>query len=208
MTEEQDLQLLQRLQAGDRAAETELFQVYGPQIVHKVRYTSGITREDSQDLISEIQMTVLISLREGKFDTNKGISLGSYIYGITRNKIRDYFKMQKKEEVFIAADPLPESATSIEEAFELEQHEIRQMVRNLLSQLKLKYKEVLYLRYFEELSVIQISERIHLPPRRVSERLNYAIKLLQKKCSQEKIFSILRAILIIYLWRPEISIST
>ena len=88
---------------------------------------------------------------------------------------------------------------SAAEEYELERKETQDILRNLLKKLKLKYKEVLYLKYYEELSVNEISERIKLPPRRVSERLHYGVKLLRRECKKENIFSILWGFLLIYI---------
>ena len=84
--------------------------------------------------------------------------------------------------------------------YEIERKETRDIMRDLLKKLKVKYKEVLYLKYYEDLSVAEISARIGLPPRRVSERLNYSVKLLRKECDKANIFSILRGFVLIYVW--------
>jgi RNA polymerase sigma factor (sigma-70 family) len=49
-----------------------------------------------------------------------------------------------------------------------------------LQALEFKYKEALELRYFKELSVPEISAQLGIPPRRVSERIHYALKLLRQ----------------------------
>ncbi len=197
MLETNDRNLVEKIQAGDTDAEVELFQRYGPLISRKVSFDLGARNADLRDVAADVQLALLISLRHGKFDVNRGTSLGSYIYGITINKIRDYFKTQKTRP--LTADPLPECIVSAAEAYDLEKKEIRSRLRILLGKLKMKYKEVLYLRYYEGLSITEISQKIHLPPRRVSERIHYAIKLLRKRCHGQEQFSIfLSVILILY----------
>ena len=190
--------LTDRIKSGDPEAEAELFRQYGARIARKVCYSLGSGNEDWRDVTGDVQMAVLISLRKGRFDINRGVSLGAYIYGITANKIRDYFKTRKKQPFL--PEKLPEGTVSVAEAFDLEKKELRSLLGQLLSSLKLKYKEVLYLRYYEELSVTEISKKLNLPPRRVSERINYALKLVRKKCKTGNIFSILAIILIILIW--------
>ena len=85
------------------------------------------------------------------------------------------------------------------EVFELEKEEIRVILRKLIIKLKPKYQEVLYLRFFKEYSIDEISTTIRLPHRRVSERIHYAIKLLRSQCEKDNLFSILRSILIILI---------
>ena len=189
MIEKQDMALVRGIQSGDEQAERELFFRFRVRIIRQVRASLGADDQNWEDVVSESQMGVLISLRAGKYDQDKGTPLGSYIYGITMNKIRDHFTSEKKQ-LQLKTNPQLQSQVNIGKEFDLERQETQKILRNYIAKLKLKYKEVLYLRYFEELSIDEISERIKLPPRRVSERINYAIKLLQKKCEKEIYFSI------------------
>ena len=195
MMETGDKNLVEKIQAGETEAETKLFQKYGPLIARKVSFDLGAGNADWRDVAADAQLALLISLRDGKFDVNRGTSLGSYVYGITINKIRDYFKTQKTRP--FVKESLPECIVSAIEVFETEKNEVRSQLRNLLGKLKLKYKEVLYLRYYEELSISEISAKIHLPPRRVSERIHYAIKLLRRRCRGKEQFSIFLSFMII-----------
>lgn len=181
--------LAAQILSGNRYAEHELLAGFDPKIIRKVRLSIGMANEDWKDIVSDIHLAVLYSLRNGRFDVQRGSSLGSYIYGITMNKIRDYFKQQEKRKR-IAADSERMEDCSAEENDDLEQKEMSHLLRALLKRLKLKYKEVLYLRYYKEYSIGEISQMIGLPPRRVSERINYAVKLLKKECDRNKLFSI------------------
>lgn len=195
MLDAHDRDLVERIQAGETKAETRLFQKYSPLIARKVSFDLGARNADWRDVAANAQMALLISLRQSKFDVNRGTSLGSYVYGITVNKIRDYFKSQKTRPLI--TDPLPECIVSAAVAYDIEKKEIQSQLRALLGKLKLKYKEVLYLRYYQELSITEISEKIHLPPKRVSERIHYALKLLKKKCQGKEKFSIFLSFIII-----------
>lgn len=196
MTQEQETELVKRIYSGDARAETELFSHFDARIIRKVRFSIGTSNSDWQDLVAEIKIALLENLRDGKFDVDRGVLLGSYVFGITMNKIRDYFKFRKKQEI-ISAIPPDDNELSVDDEPEVERQELRKILRTLLEKLKLKYKEVLYLRYYEELSINEISLKIKLPPRRVSERINYAVKLLQKECKKEKLFSIFPGFFII-----------
>jgi len=54
------------------------------------------------------------------------------------------------------------------------------MIARHLEKLKPKYKEILYLYYYKELSRDEVAKKLEISPRRVSERVNYAQKLLKK----------------------------
>jgi len=178
MIGKEDLELIKKIQSGDKKAEKELFFKFGSKIARQVNYQLGANNEDWKDVAGDIQLAVLIAIREGNFDAEKGISLGSYIYGITSNKIKDYFKLIARKKVW-TIDVSMDSFESSAEEFEFERQEMKKILRNALKKLKFKYKEVLYLRYYKELSVKEISIKLKLPPRRVSERINYALKLLR-----------------------------
>jgi len=197
MLETYDKNLVERIQSGETKAETELFKKYSTQIARMVSHKLGVGNTDWRDLAGDIQMVLLISLRQGKFDMNRGASLGSYIYGITVNIIRDYFKTQKKRPLI--TESLSERLVGVAEAYDIEKKETQLLLYTLINKLKLKYKEVLYLRYYKELSITEISEKINLPPRRVSERINYALKLIRKKCEKEEFFSIFGSVFLIFI---------
>ncbi|MDZ7391614.1 MAG: sigma-70 family RNA polymerase sigma factor [candidate division KSB1 bacterium] len=190
------MDLIEAIQAGSLQAESELLLHFRQRIIHKVRFSLGLSNKDWEDVVSEVQLALLSSLRHGRFDVSKGVPLGSYVYAITMNKIRDYFKQHKKEQTVIA-DPGSENDMVVEEEDSLEHQELKTFLRGGLARLKLKYREVLYLRYFKEYSITQISQEIKLPPRRVSERIHYALKLLREQCKKEDFFSIFEWFLLI-----------
>ena len=181
MITEEIKNLLERIRTGeDNEAETELLTRYGQRIEKKVNYHIGHYNPDSLDIISESKIAVLLSLREGRFDLSKNIPLGSYIHGITRNKIRDYFKNQQTDRT-TTMDVIEDSSQSSDISGELERKELRNIMRIYLSSLDIKFQEVLHLKFYEQLTISEISNRINLPPKRVSERIHYALKKLKKK---------------------------
>ena len=188
-------QLVQRIGQRDKQAERELLSLYGSRISRKVMYAVGVGNDDWKDVVNDVILAVLVNLKEGKFDPGRGVPLGSYIYGIVNNKIRDYFKLMKKQRQYQALD---QSANfGVAEEFELEKKDLQIFMKKMLKELKHKYQQVLFLKYYKEMSIAEISEEIGLPPRRVSERLNYAVKLLQKEVKKKKYFSIFTGIFII-----------
>ena len=54
------------------------------------------------------------------------------------------------------------------------------MIAIAIKKLKPKYREVLYLYYYKDLSMEEVAEKLGISPRRVSERVNYSQKLLKK----------------------------
>ena len=185
---EDEKKLVERIKQGDPLGERELLSLFGSRIARKVQYEIGVKNDDWKDVVNDVLLAILENLREGRFNPERGAALGSYIYGITRNKIFDYFKFKKRQQ---QQQPFYEGRDfGVADEFEMEKRELQSFVKNTLQKLKQKYQQVLYLKYYEELNVAEISEKINLPPRRVSERLNYAIKLLQKEMEKKNYFSI------------------
>lgn len=180
MRDNEQTQLVQRIRRGDPAAESELFSRYQKPILWKIRRQLKTGRDNIADLASDICLAILTGLRHATFQPEKWQSLDAYVWGVTNNKIRDWFKQDKRDRNIFDHHPPAEEIAAAAEEYWLETQELRQLLKNCLRTLDDKFKEVLDLRYFQELSVAEISAQLGLPPRRVSERINYALKLLRQ----------------------------
>ena len=180
MRDDDQIQLVQRIQRGDTTAEKELFERYQKPIFWKICRQVKTARENIADLASEIYLALLESLRKATFQPEKWESLEAFIWGVTNNKIRDWFKKQNRDhEIFDHHSPAEEITAATEEYFG-ENEEMGRHLRSRLATLAAKHKEVLELRYFQELSVAEISALLGLDPRRVSERIHYALKCMRQ----------------------------
>jgi RNA polymerase sigma-70 factor (ECF subfamily) len=181
MTKAQEIELVKKISRGNRQAENDLFTHFIEQIAWIVRTKLGSPHEDWKDVVSDTIIAALVNLRQGKFNVNRG-NLGSYIYGITRNKIRDYFKNKKKQdEKKIRIDELSEiDMIKKEDDSELDRKIIHEKALDIINELPTKYGQVLKLMHYEGLSVKQISQRLDITPEEVSKRLWYGKQLIKK----------------------------
>jgi RNA polymerase sigma factor (sigma-70 family) len=62
----------------------------------------------------------------------------------------------------------------------IENKEREEVMAEAIKRLKPKYRQVLYLYYYKELSREEVARELGISPRRVSERVNYSQKLLKK----------------------------
>jgi RNA polymerase sigma-70 factor, ECF subfamily len=183
-----DLDIINGIIEGDPESERLLFEKYNQKIVFIVYTRLGIHKNFAVDLIQDIKISLLLSIRNGHFRCENELSLGAYLYGIAMNKISDFVSKNRKEFDYMVGQ-LRVSEKSYTDNYEIENAELKNLIRRALKNLKMKYQEVLYLKYFEDLSVKEISQKIKLPPRRVSERLNYALKLIKKEIERTKYFA-------------------
>ncbi|MCI0690488.1 sigma-70 family RNA polymerase sigma factor [candidate division KSB1 bacterium] len=180
MKDEYQLRLVQRIQAGDATADQELFCRFKDPILWKICRHVKTDSENIKDLAGEIYVAILEGLRKQSFQPEKWETLEAYIWGVVNNKIRDWFKKEKRENKIFDGDPPSEEIAAASEEFWLENEELEKLLKTCLQALEFKYKEALELRYFKELSVPEISAQLGIPPRRVSERIHYALKLLRQ----------------------------
>ena len=146
---------------------------YRPIISFKVKKAIGARTPDWEDVVNEVLLNVIDKLEKSEFRGES--SIGTFIYTITSRRIIDYIR-KKSKVLKYAPEPNPYSSPHQD----VEEEERAQHMASLLEQLKPKYKEILYLYYYKDLSRDEVAEHLNISPRRVSERVNYAQKLLRK----------------------------
>jgi RNA polymerase sigma-70 factor (ECF subfamily) len=146
---------------------------YRPVVSFRVKKSIGVQTPDWEDVVNEIMINVVEKLKKGEFRGDS--SVGTFIYTITSRRIIDFIR--KKSKVLKHA---PEPDPYLSPHAHVENLERAQWVADSIKKLKPKYKEVLYLYYYQELSREEVAKKLKISPRRVSERVNYAQKLLKK----------------------------
>ena len=146
---------------------------YRPVVSFRVKKSIGVKTPDWEDVVNEIMINVVEKLKKGEFRGDS--SIGTFIYTITSRRIIDFIR--KKSKVLKHA-PEPNPYVSPQE--HVENRERARWIADSIDKLKPKYKEVLYLYYYQELSREEVAKKLNISPRRVSERVNYAQKLLRK----------------------------
>jgi len=146
---------------------------YRPVVSFRVRKSIGSYTPDWEDVVNEIMLNTIDQLSSGAFRGDS--SVGTFIYTITSRRIVDFIR-QKSKTLKFAPEPNP-FPTPLEI---LDNKERAESMILKIEKLKSKYKEILYLYYYKELTRDEVAAKLGIPPRRVSERINYAQKLLKK----------------------------
>lgn len=190
MPNQDDKIIVDRIANGDIEAETLLFNRFIEKIrlLVMVRLRGKASDDEQKDIISEINLAILTSLRKGYFNPDNQKPLEAYIIGIAINIIGQFFRKQKKE----LYRTKTELNNKIQDPFNLLNDiidfEKKLSLKSCLKKLQPKYLEILILRFYDDKSIEEIANTLKLERRRVSERINYALKLLSKEIKKENIF--------------------
>ncbi len=151
----------------------EIYAKYGPVVRFRVRKSLVYSNPDWEDIANEIITNVIEKIKKSEFRGES--SIGTFIYTITSRRIIDYIR-QKTKVLKHAPEPTPYP----DPHEQVENKERVELIAGAIKKLKPKYREILYLYYYKELSREEVAKKLCITPHGVSERVNYAQKLLKK----------------------------
>ena len=179
---EQDADMLKRLHDGDRTAMAELYDRYFDRVYSLVFNQVDRNRDVAEDIVQE---TFLAALKSAKSFKGRS-SAYTWLCSIAYHKVADHYRRQSRERkrmvsgidvdtVDVSDNPgrQPQPDSLIESA------ETRQVVNEALAKLPWDYRQVLILKYVEELSVQEISQIMDRSPKSVEGLLTRSRKALQ-----------------------------
>ena len=163
--------------SGDKNKFTLIIERYQDKLFRYIKRLANQSNEDIEDILSDVFLSAYTNLQG--FDTHKIFS--SWIYRIAHNKVIDYFK-SKKHTYSLSEDSeeLIWNKDKLLEDLEIEK-ENQKIIKNAVSELELKYKEVILLFYFEDNSYQEISDILHLNVNQVGVLIYRAKQKLKQK---------------------------
>jgi RNA polymerase sigma-70 factor (ECF subfamily) len=169
------------LESGDRLAYVNLMDMYYEKVYKRMLKMTGNT-DDAEDLTMEAFNKAFSKLEQYTSD----FAFSTWLFQIARNNCIDYLRRSKKEgsnkanpsetEEGLAAHELANQLPSPEQLM-INQQEINYL-RQIVDTLHPKYKEIVTLYYFNELSCEEIASKLDLPEGTVKVRLFRARDLL------------------------------
>ncbi|MFA5622831.1 MAG: RNA polymerase sigma factor [Candidatus Dojkabacteria bacterium] len=136
-----------------------LIERYERQLLIYIRRVIYISKEDAEDILQDVFLKVYKNIH----GYNSKYKFSSWIYRIAHNEAVSFLRKKKDAEVVQDSDIFDNipSDTNIEDEFiqDLKSTE----TKYLLSKLDRKYRDVLVLRYFQEMEYNEISEILHIP---------------------------------------------
>ncbi len=155
----------------DTGAYGELYDFYISRIRRFI--TFRVARpEDAEELAAEV------FLRGWEYATSSVVkNPGALFYKIARNIVADHYRQRKIE---MGIDEVAEVADSNEIVEQLSNEEEHQELIRHLKSLKEEYKDVIVMRYLDEMSISEIAEALEKTSGTVRVTLHRAKKALQK----------------------------
>jgi len=166
--------LVQAAAEGDVESFNRLCERYYPAIV-AICYSQLSDRPLAEDAAQEAFFVAFCDLSKLK----KANFFGRWLTGISRNIARDIVKARIKERQVPIQDC---GSVTIDEQ---KQDEHVEVVRNIISGLPVKLKEVIFLRFYNQMSYLQISNMLGISQEAVNGRLRRAKKLIMKELSRQ-----------------------
>jgi RNA polymerase sigma-70 factor (ECF subfamily) len=166
------------IQGGDLEPFRALYNAYYERVYNQVVYLIGDELQ-AQDLLQSIFLKVFRGLRNFRF----GSSLSTWIYRIAHNECQDFHRRRiaslvPLETILGKSDEMDSQPLSDDQHA---RHESLGIIHRAVMQLPLKLREVVVLRYLEDLSYGEIGSVLSCSPGTVASRLSRALEALEER---------------------------
>lgn len=164
-----ELLLISRARGGDREAFGELVEQYRDN-VYRLAYRMCGNAYDADEAAQEAFVAAWRALPNFRGDAK----FSTWLYRLTTNAAIDVMRREKRHQTMGDGEmiDLADDADSPQET--VERTEQQEAVQKALATLSEEYREVLLLRYMEELDYAEIAEVLQLPSGTVKSRINRA----------------------------------
>ena len=166
-------QLAMRLQQGDASALEELYQQYHPEL-----YLYALKLTNSQELAKDAIQDTFVAIWKYRSNLAKANSLRFYLLQALRNQC---LKTLKKRKRFLSiGQVLPEMVIQPEELkLKDRSQETKQKITQALYSLSNRQREIIYLKYYENLDYQEIAKLLSINYQSVVNHVHRAIVRLR-----------------------------
>lgn len=172
------------VQKGDTEQFGILVERYEPKLL---RYTQKFLRdgEDRTDIVQDIFIKAYVNIQS--FDSSQRFS--PWIYRIAHNEAINFLK-KKKPESFSLFDVdvlFPHPVAEEKADTEAEREILKKMIDETLDDIDTKYREILLLYFYEDMSYKDIAQILRIPVSSVGVRIQRAKKQVEAKVGNKYI---------------------
>ena len=166
--------LVARLKAGDEDAAHEFFDRYSARIRRFIANSLGGAADEADDILQETFIALADALPFFRGDS----SLFTFVCSIAHRKVLSFIRTNARRARLLRAAPITEDANPQAAGADRE-------FSRALAELRPEYREVLLLKYVEEVAVSEIARIMRLSEHAVESRLARARKALRKSLKEE-----------------------
>lgn len=148
-----------------------LYQRYEIRLLRYINRISKFSKEETEDILQEAFVKIWKNLHS--FDTS--LKLSSWLYRIVHNQVVSNWRKEKLSRKLPILELKDTMLQNIGADMQMESID-RQAIQQQLNHLPDKYREVLILKYFEDMSYEEISDILKIPEGTVAIRLSRAKK--------------------------------
>ncbi|MBA7515263.1 RNA polymerase sigma-H factor [subsurface metagenome] len=192
-TKNTDRQLVESLKKGDLFAFDQLFSKYNKKLYY---FANGYldSKEDAEGLVQE----VFLKIWEKRKELKEHLSFNAYLYTITYNAIRKYFRKKARERKYLDKFLEDFDEKHDETVTDIEYNNLRELANKAIEKLPEKRKMIFRLSRHEDLTSEEIAKRLHISKKTVENQIHQALKFLREQLGKETLLSILFYYLFIF----------
>jgi RNA polymerase sigma-70 factor (ECF subfamily) len=176
-----DKELVDKLRNREPAAVVELCNAYFDRIYRLVFNQVDGDRDVAQDIAQETFLAAFKSAHRFRGQSK----VYTWLYSIANRKVADFYRRRKREGKH-RADPLENQVSEAETDGTVESEETSKSIQQALSCLPLHYKQVLLLKYVEEMPVAEICQVMDRSSKSVEGLLTRARRELRSELTAQK----------------------
>lgn len=180
---ERDQGWIDQFHAGDSSAFDALINHHGPWVARFIRRL-GIPASDVPDLTQETFVDVLNGLPSFRGDG----SFKTWLARITIRRVRKHRRWRWVRRFWVGTSTVEaDQATDgvVDSESLLLEHERAALLRDAVARLPDMYREVIVLRYFEEIDVAEMAKMLHISRATADMRLSRGREMLRKYLALE-----------------------
>ncbi len=141
-----------------------------------------------EDVVEELTQDILMAAYQALPAFNKKSSEFSFICGIAKHKITDYYRKKKLKTVLFSVNPVIEEMA--EDALTPERdvlkNELKEEIKKTMTELREDYEKILRLKYIDNWKSSQIAQLMKISVKAVESRLIRARKKFQSLWTYDK----------------------
>lgn len=193
----EDSQIIKKISNWDIDMFSIIVDRYEQKLLKYIMKISNVDITEAENLLQEVFIKVFKNINWYK----ENYKFSAWIYKITFNHVWDNYRKEKnKKEISldenINSDNNESEEISLLELLEdqsqnivknIEQKELSKLIKNAIKKLDEKYKNVIILKYYENLSYDEISDILETPYNTVWTLMNRAKKQLKEILEKENI---------------------